>query len=58
MVVDVALQRVFSKRSLFVSKPDGSKGFLKGAELAVAMKEAGGGGKEKGKGTHCGGRTW
>ena len=46
------------EKFFFVSKPDGSKGFLKGAELAVAMKEEGGGGKEKGKGAHRGGRTW
>ena len=58
VVVDVALQRVFSREVFFVSKPDGSKGFLKGAELAVAMKEEAGGGDEKGKGTHRGGRTW
>ena len=42
--------------SKFVCKPYGSKGFLKRAELAIAVKEAAEG-NEQGEATHCGGRT-
>ena len=43
VVVDVALKKIFLTESLFFSlKPYGSKGFLKGAKLAIALEEAAG----------------
>ena len=57
VVVDVALEMVLQEKSFCVSKPYGSKGFLEGTELGIAMKEEAGEGKEEGEATHRGGRT-
>ena len=44
---------------LQVHQPDGSQGLLEGAQLAVALQDAGGRqGEEQGEAVHCGGRTW
>ena len=58
MVVEVALKKDL-EIVLLVHKPDGGQGLLEGAQLSLALQDAGGGqGEEQGEAVHCGGRTW